>query len=74
MDGSDRADNKGEADAPLMRMAPDKMTFTDAAGTMMSGPNPRAISNTLFHQDKKSILNNRGMLDMVWQWGQVCLG
>jgi Animal haem peroxidase len=73
IDGSDRSDGKGAAETALMRLS-NKTTYTPESptlnGTMMVGVNPRLVSNDCFSQTA-SKLNNRNLLDMVWQWGQV---
>ena len=69
INGTDRADHKGAAETPLMRMSQD-MTYEDNMSEMWNNTNPRAISNALMKQDH-SIPNKRNLLDMVWQWGQV---
>ncbi len=62
----------GEVDSPLIRIAP--VAYPDGAGhkiiTYPDRENPRVISNTVVDQAGASILNNRGLSDFVWQWGQ----
>jgi Animal haem peroxidase len=69
-DGTDRSDEKGAALSPLRRLSTTSMTYTDETETMMTGGNPRHISNTVFdqtngngqHVDK---FNPNSLLDMV---------
>ncbi len=59
----------GEADSQLLRqgtVAYGDLTWTMARST---GTGPRQVSNAVAAQ-AGSILNARGMTDMVWQWGQ----
>lgn len=59
----------GASDTNLLRFSP--IAYGDGVSTMarqgVSGP--REISNAV-HAQVGSTLNNRGMTDMVWQWGQ----
>jgi hypothetical protein len=61
--------NWGKAGCPLARLT--KANYENRKGDMNTDslPNPRLISNEIFAQ-KESILNNRNLSDMVWQWGQ----
>ncbi|MCA9245061.1 MAG: PEP-CTERM sorting domain-containing protein [Phycisphaerales bacterium] len=43
--------------------------YSDSMSAPMPRANPREISNMIFTQTG-STLNNRGLSDMVWQWGQ----
>ena len=72
--GTDRADELGAAETPLLRMSSADMTYTDVAPafkeTMMVGTNARTISNTIFDQtdangDHVDKFNQNSMLDMV---------
>lgn len=69
IDGTDRDDDLGAADVPLLRMS-GMVTYTDGIQTMVSGPNARLISNTIFSQTDDSgnhvdVFNSNGLLDMV---------
>ena len=59
----------GKAGCPLARFA--KPSYENKKGKVdtSSLPSPRLISNEIFSQ-KESILNDRNLSDMVWQWGQ----
>ncbi|CAB9521948.1 Peroxidasin homolog [Seminavis robusta] len=70
IDGSDRDDHLGEAYTPLMRISPLSVsTYTDSKGLMWDGPNARTVSNVVFGFGG-DIVNDRGLLDMLVQWGQ----
>ncbi|MEM9090856.1 MAG: peroxidase family protein [Cyanobacteria bacterium P01_F01_bin.53] len=43
--------------------------YGDGLSSIADGPNPRAISNAVFSQPD-SILNQRGLSDFNWAWGQ----
>ncbi len=59
----------GSAGSMFLRMS--SSAYGDGMSTMggQDRPNPRAISNAIFHQST-SMLNGRGLTDWVWQWGQ----
>ncbi len=59
----------GSAGMMLLRMG--GTAYGDGMSSMggVGRPNPRAISNAIFHQSS-SMLNARGLTDWVWQWGQ----
>lgn len=59
----------GSAGMPLSRM--DGAYYGDGISGMggTTRPNPRTISNRLSNQSGP-ILNQRGLSDLVWQWGQ----
>lgn len=68
--GTDRSDNAGMAEEPLLRMCPN-LTYPDMIGeTMWNNANPRKISNLLMKETGGGETNDRNLLDMVWQWGQ----
>lgn len=59
----------GRAGATLLRLA-EPNSYRDGVSAMIgSRPNPRAISNRVFSQNR-SIPNTAGATDMLWQWGQ----
>jgi hypothetical protein len=70
-------DTWGAADTALIRMAPAAYPPDGSGDTMvgesMDAPfwraNPRDISNAIVSQTE-SIVNDRGLSDWVWQWGQ----
>ena len=66
IDGSDRADLAGAAEDYLLRLSPDKVTYTgDGSGaTVWDAVNARDISNTMMNEPTPK-LNKRGLLDMV---------
>lgn len=68
-DGDDRQDGLGKAHTPLMRLA-DTTSYTDGRSAMMEGPNPRMVSDIVHAQRGDSILNARGLSDLLWQFGQ----
>ena len=69
IDGTDRADGAGAAEELLMRLSSD-VTYPDLVGEeLWNNTNPRLISNVLM-KETVAIDNSRGLLDMVWQWGQ----
>lgn len=59
----------GAVETQLLRTAPDGYADGFSALAGPSRPNPRDVSNTVGAQ-ASSIVNNRGMTAMVWQWGQ----
>ena len=69
INGTDRADDAGAAEELLLRLSSD-LTYPDEIGEQVwNNTNPRLISNTLM-KETEIIDNSRGLLDMVWQWGQ----
>lgn len=59
----------GVATANLWRRAPSAYADGISEPARMDQPSAREISNLIFDQTE-SIPNNRGLTDMVWQWGQ----
>jgi peroxidase len=59
----------GAAGIDLLRRSPPAYSDTISAMARASSPNPRDISNTVIAQTS-SRLNDRGLSDMAWQWGQ----
>lgn len=61
--------NWGKAGCPLARFA--KANYETKKGDMNADslPSPRLVSNEIFSQTE-SIVNNRNLSDMLWQWGQ----
>ena len=69
IDGTDRADGAGAAEELLLRLSSD-LTYPDEVGEeVWNNTNPRMISNVLM-KETEVVENSRGLLDMVWQWGQ----
>ena len=69
IDGTDRADGAGAAEEVLLRLSSD-LTYGDMVGEeLWNNTNPRLISNVLM-KETVATDNSRGLLDMVWQWGQ----
>jgi hypothetical protein len=69
--GNNRASPEwGSAGTDLLRVAP--AAYADGASTLAGAdrPSPRAISNGIAAQGSQVLVNNRGMSDWVWQWGQ----
>lgn len=62
-------DEMGMALTQVMRMMPPE--YSDGMGSPAGEgrPSARAVSNAVCAQDE-SILNDRGLSDWVWQWGQ----
>ena len=58
----------GRAGTPYARIAP--ATYGDGAGTMVAGPNSRAISNRVFNDLGVNLFSERGASQWVWAWGQ----
>ena len=59
----------GQAGGDLMRLTAPAYADGFSAMSRPLGPNPRDVSNAVVAQSG-SILNNRNMSDLVWQWGQ----
>jgi hypothetical protein len=59
----------GAANGNLMRLAPPAYTDNHSAMARSWVGSPRSISNAVNAQ-ASSVTNNRGLSDMVWQWGQ----
>ncbi len=62
----------GQAGARLLRISPPDYPDDGSGETIVAWPtreNPRTISNTIASQPHL-IFNDRGMTNMVWQWGQ----
>ena len=59
----------GLAGARLWRRVPS--AYADGLSEMARAdmPSPRSISNLIFNQTESTV-NERGLTDMVWQWGQ----
>ena len=55
------------AGAKLLRLAP--ANYSDGISGIREGPDPRHISNTIFHQ-AGPIPNTYRLTDMFWLWGQ----
>lgn len=60
----------GKADIELLRMAPAAYDDGYSSPHEASRKSPREISNIVVDQAGESIVNDRRMSDMVWQWGQ----
>ncbi len=58
----------GEAGTPYLRLAP--AHYADGVGTMVSGPNPRYVSNRIFNSGGQDIFSPRNVSQWVWVWGQ----
>ena len=58
----------GEAGTAYQRLAPAR--YSDGAGTMASGPNPRYISNRVFNSLRVDLFSERNVSQWVWVWGQ----
>lgn len=59
----------GSVDTLYRRIAP--ATYADGTSAMVSGPDPRYISNRIFNDTAQNIFSNRGMTQWVWTWGQL---
>lgn len=59
----------GASFTALARCSPSAYQDNIGAPSGWDRPNPRAISNTVIAQSG-SIVNNRGLSDWIWQWGQ----
>lgn len=59
----------GVAHANLWRRIPSDYSDGISVPARIGGESPREISNMIFDQTD-SILNDRGLTDFVWQWGQ----
>jgi len=58
----------GEAGSPYLRLAPAR--YGDGVGTMVSGPNPRYVSNRIFNPRGQDLFSPRNLSQWVWVWGQ----
>ena len=58
----------GRAGTPYKRVAP--ATYADRAGTMLAGPNSRAVSNRVFNDLGTNLFSERSLSQWVWAWGQ----
>ncbi len=67
--GNNLADPElGAAGQPYVRLAPAR--YTDGAGAMESGPNPRYISNRVFDSLGVDLFSERNVSQWGWVWGQ----
>ncbi len=60
----------GKAGIELLRMAPAAYDDGYSSPHELDRKSPREISNIVVDQGTESIVNDRRMSDMVWQWGQ----
>jgi hypothetical protein len=59
----------GEAGTAYRRFAP--ALYADKVGTMVSGPNPRYISNRIFNSLGVDLFSERNVSQWAWVWGQT---
>jgi peroxidase len=58
----------GRAGTPYLRFAP--AAYEDGVAGMVSGPDPRFVSNRVFNDLGQNIFSSRGLSQWVWVWGQ----
>ncbi len=58
----------GEANQPYGRITPPR--YTDGAGAMEGGPNPRYVSNRTFDSRGLDLFSERNVSQWGWVWGQ----
>ena len=58
----------GEAGTAYQRLAPPR--YSDGAGAMASGPNPRYLSNRVFNSLGVDLFSERNVSQWGWVWGQ----
>lgn len=67
--GNNRAHPRwGTADTPYRRLTAPR--YADGAGTMVSGPPPRYISNRIFNSSGVNVFSPRYVSQWGWVWGQ----
>src|SRR3954467_10783783 len=54
----------GSVDTLYRRLAP--ATYADGVSAMVTGPDPRYISNRIFNDSSQNIFSSRGMTQWVW--------
>jgi hypothetical protein len=71
LDGSDNNvlhPSWGQVSQSYQRFAPPN--YADGVGTMVSGPNPRYISNRVFNSLGVDLFSERNVSQLAWVWGQ----
>ncbi|GAA0586243.1 hypothetical protein GCM10009416_25770 [Craurococcus roseus] len=67
--GNNRSDvGANAAGGAFVRLAPAR--FTDGAGEMVGGPNPRTVSNLVVGEGEAAAPNGQGLSGMMYAWGQ----
>jgi Animal haem peroxidase len=58
----------GEAGNDYVRLGPAR--YADGAGAMVTGPNPRYVSNRVFNSLGVDLFSERNLSQWAWVWGQ----